>query len=290
MPQQNNLMSTNTNIQSKLFGGKWAIEKSAFNTLYSNVASSDKLTYGGLKGLIFGNPLKMKALEQSDTQDATPQEGDIGVVNISGILIKGAREEDEQLLGLTNTDRITMALDSLANDPSVSSIILNINSPGGETTGIDVLGRKIKAIDAIKPVYAWTETQAASAAYWLASQARAIGMTTSAEVGSIGVYMLLPDESAKLEKEGIKVNEIFSGKYKLLGHDFRPLAEEDKAILQADVTAEHESFKQVIRDTRPEAKEEALEGLSYQGYKAFELGLTDVVCDSIDDFVQTLNA
>ena len=279
-------------IQSKLHGGKWSIERSAFDGLYHNVNRVHSLTYVGLKGLIFGNPLisKSQSSETASSQTEEQQTGDIAVINISGILVKGANEEAEQLLGLINIDKISQALDNLAADPSVSAIVLHISSPGGETVGVDVLGRKIRNIDAnIKPIYAWTETQAASAAYWLASQTKVIGMTSSASVGSVGVYMLLNDESAKLAQDGVKVNAVYSGKHKLLGHDFKELTDEERSILQTDVSKQHETFKEVIKSNRPEVKEEALEGLSYEGADAFNHGLVDIVCDSLEEFLMELS-
>ena len=276
-------------IQSKIYGGKWAITPQSFLSLRRSLDGLDRLHYGGLRGMIFGNPIKMKALDTKDAESSSsiqPQEGDIAILGISGVLMKGPDEEAEALLGLTNIDRISRALDELAADPSVSCIILGFSSPGGETTGIDVLSRKVKNIDKnIKPVYAWTESQMSSAAYWIGSQARAIGMAPSAEVGSIGVYKLLADESQKLANEGTKVNEIVSGEHKLMGHEHRPLSDSDRAILQTDVSNQHEVFKQTIKNNRPEVKDEALTGLSYEGESAFELGLVDFVGDSLAEFV-----
>lgn len=278
-------------IQSKLIGSKWSMEYSAFDSLYRSLEVIHQTRYGGLKGLILGNPLITKSQSNDSTNNTVEDTtGDVAVIGINGVLIKGVSEESEQTLGLVNTDRISQTLDNLAADPSVSVIVLNINSPGGETTGIDVLGRKIKHIDAnIKPVYAWTETQMASAAYWLGSQCRAIGSTTSASVGSIGVYMLLNDETKKNDMEGIKINAISSGKWKLLGHSFRSISDEERELLQLDVTKQHESFKQTVKANRPEVKEEALEGLSYEGPDAFNLGLVDVVVDNLEGFLQELS-
>jgi ClpP class serine protease len=113
-------------------------------------------------------------------------------------------------------------------------------------------------------------------------------MTRSAELGSIGVYLLINDETKKLENEGVKVNAIYSGLWKLLGHSFRTLSDEERNHLQTDVTKQHEEFKAVVKAARPEIKDEALEGLSYSGDKAFDLGLTDVVCGSIEEYINEI--
>jgi len=278
-----------TNLQSKL-QGKWMISTAGFRSLYNSIGQLSEINYGGLKGLIYGNSIVTKALGTNTNNDIPSVEtGDIALLNICGIMVKGAGEDEEEMLGLVNIDRISQSLDVLAADPSVSCIIINFSSPGGETTGIHELGNKIRNIDkTIKPVYAWTETQCASAAYWLASQCRAIGMTLSASIGNVGVYLLLPDESVKLENEGIKINSIYSGKFKLMGHRHMSLTDEERAILQADVTKQQQAFKDVIKANRPEVKEESLEGLSYEGSQAFELGLVDAVTENVVEFINSL--
>ena len=63
--------------------------------------------------------------------------------------------------------------------------------------------------------------------YWLGSQCRSIGMLHSAQVGGIGVYIPVEDATKKMELEGVKIVPISSGKYKLLGHEFHALTEEE---------------------------------------------------------------
>ena len=276
-------------IQSKILGAKWMLARPAFDSLYTNLTALDKATYGGLKGLIFGDSLKMKALSNEGTHQASQESGDIALVNISGVLMKGVDEEDEALLGLINVDRISHTLDALEADNTVSHIILNFNSPGGETTGIQELGEKIRHIDQhSKPIYAYCDNQMDSAAYWLGSQTRLIGCSPSSGIGNVGVYMLIPDETKKNEKEGLKINAIYSGHFKLMGHAFRSMSEEELAYMQKDVEKQHQLFKDTIKSVRPEAKDEALEGLSFAADKAFELGLADIVCNSLEEFAAAI--
>ncbi|HEY3624859.1 MAG TPA: S49 family peptidase, partial [Terracidiphilus sp.] len=57
----------------------------------------------------------------------------------------------------------------------------------------------IHAANRVKPVRAFVTGIAASAAYWLASQASSITLTPSGEVGSVGVLDLHADISKALE-------------------------------------------------------------------------------------------
>ena len=272
-----------TNIINKLYSSKWAMEKKSFWSFYDTIENFRNIRIGGLKGLLMGDPLLTK-------QETTPPQdigvGDVAIINVSGILTKGPSEMEQQVLGLVDIDDISNALDEVSSDPSISKIVLSFASPGGETTGITELGRKIKTIDkTIKPVYSWTEVQMCSAAAWLGTQARMIGMTESSNIGSCGVYIILPDASEKYKQEGINMQVVSSGKWKMIGHDMKPLSDEEREYLQNDVNAQHQLFKDVVKSNRPNIKDESLEGLSYEGIQAKELGWCDIVVDSLEEFL-----
>ena len=276
------------NIINKLQNNKWMMERKSLYSFYNTIDNLANIRMGGLKGLIMGESPIVK-MQDDFISKITPENSDtnnVGILYISGVLTKGATELEKSLLGLTDTDDIFMSLDEYAVDPSIDSIILCFSSPGGETTGIAELGRKIKYIDEnVKPVFSWTETMCCSAAYWLGSQARTIGMTETSQLGSIGVYMIILNAEEKYKQEGIEVQAISSGKYKMMGHDHESLKSDEKDLLQADVESQHQKFKDVIKSKRPQAKDEAMEGISYEGPKALELGLVDLVVEDFDEFL-----
>ncbi|AQT04840.1 S49 family peptidase [Acetobacter persici] len=76
---------------------------------------------------------------------------------------------------------------ALQSSNAVSQILLVVDSPGGVTTGINAMAQQIAASS--KPVTVYVSGMAASAAYWLASQAGSIVMDPTAMAGSIGVVM-----------------------------------------------------------------------------------------------------
>ena len=76
-------------------------------------------------------------------------------------------------------------LRTAADDPSIERIVLEIDSPGGQASGIAEMAAQIAAID--KPVIAYAEGIVASAAYWLASAADELIVASTAMLGSIGV-------------------------------------------------------------------------------------------------------
>jgi signal peptide peptidase SppA len=226
----------------------------------------------------------------ADVDSSTGASGLHGVIKVSGILSKGVSEVEEQLLGLTDVDWVRNMVDMLAEDPSVKDIIICWSSPGGETTGIEELGRRIEEVDkSIKPVYSWCESQADSAAFWLFTQGRVCGMTPSAQVGGCGVYMLVLDETKKMENEGVSIDAIYSGVHKMIGHEFRKLTEEERKILQEDVEKQHAKFKTTVLAKRSKTSIEDLEGLSFGGEDALAKGFVDHLCDDLDEFVAIID-
>jgi protease-4 len=275
-----------TNISQKLENGKWMMSQRDFHSFARSIEKLQELRVGGLYGMLMGKPVVLSQSGEINIIEEEKTEGDIAVVQIQGILMKGANEEECECLGLCNTDYIAQEIKELAYDPSIKSIILWINSPGGECVGIEELGRLIKNINKeIKPIYGWTEGQVGSAAYWLISQSEKIGMTYSADCGSVGVYMMILDESKQMENEGVKITAISSGKFKMMGHAYKPLTEEEQIILQKDVNKQHEQFKNVILEARPNVNLDALEGLSYDGLTSLEHNLVDVVTDNFEEFL-----
>lgn len=72
---------------------------------------------------------------------------------------------------------------------------------------------------------------AASAAYYLASQADEIVVSNSSGAGSVGVYVAHIDASEYEKNIGIKTTLISAGKYKTEGNPFEPLTEEARAAI-----------------------------------------------------------
>lgn len=163
-------------------------------------------------------------------------------------------------------------------DPNVSAIVLEINSPGGEVDGTGALGNAIK--NSSKPVVAWVAGMAASAAYWVASQAREIWMedSVSSEVGSIGVLSMHIDQSAALEKEGFKVTILRSdgSESKALYNSVEPLTDEIIAYVTATLNSIRTQFISTVKAGRPGITDESVfSGKMFDGKAAKKLKMSD---------------
>ena len=156
----------------------------------------------------------------------------------------------ENASGGTSTETISRQLRAALDDPSVQQIVLDVNSPGGSVSGVPELATEIRAARDEKKLLAIANASAASAAYWIASQATEFWVTPSGKVGSIGVFSMHEDISKALEAEGVSVSLISAGKHKVDGHPFGPLSDEARIAIQADVDAYYGMFTRDVAKGR----------------------------------------
>lgn len=160
--------------------------------------------------------------------------GSVGVLPLQGVIMPRAGLL-AQSSGAVSLEQWMKDFRSMVADPDIGSILLDIDSPGGDVTGITEASAEIRAAREEKPVHAIANSMAASAGYWLASQASTVAVTPSGWVGSIGVYSAHEDLSGFMEQEGIKTTLISAGKYKVEGNPFEPLSDEARAHIQEQV-------------------------------------------------------
>ncbi len=127
-------------------------------------------------------------------------------------------------------------------DPTVQTIILDVNSPGGNVAGATEFARAVLKARAQKPIVAVAHHLMASAAYWVGACATEIVASPSAEVGSIGVFALYEDISAALEEMGVKRTVISAGRFKAEGVAEGPLTDEMREHLQSRVDLYYTRF------------------------------------------------
>jgi len=178
---------------------------------------------------------------RSNRQRQQPKSGAVAVIPVYGVLTQRP-PQDISGSGGTSTMNIARAVKSAANDPAVSQILLDIDSPGGSVYGMVEVGDEIYQARAKKPVVAIANSLSASAAYWLGSQASEFYIAPGGEVGSIGVYTAHQYLGKYLEEIGIEMTLISAGKYKVEGNQIEPLGDEAKAAIQSRVDDYYSAF------------------------------------------------
>lgn len=110
----------------------------------------------------------------------------VAVVPVIGPIFRYANLFTE-VSGATSLDVLAREFSAAVDDPLVKAVVLNIDSPGGQATGVAEFAHMIRA--AAKPVVAYVDGSGASGAYWIAAAADEIVLAKTAEVGSIGVVV-----------------------------------------------------------------------------------------------------
>lgn len=205
--------------------------------------------------------------------------GGVAVLDVVGVLGKRF-DMFTQICGGASTQRLQDELVTALEDDGVHSILLNVDSPGGEVDGIQALANDIYAARSKKTIIALIDGQGASGAYWAASSASKVYLASDTTiVGSIGVVMAHKDVSGAESKKGVKTTEITSGKYKRIASNYAPLTAEGEKYL-TDITDHiYSVFVSAVARNRgvsvDVAEKDMADGRVFLGQQAITAGLAD---------------
>ncbi|WP_264704655.1 S49 family peptidase [Wolbachia endosymbiont (group B) of Apotomis betuletana] len=202
----------------------------------------------------------------------------IAIIRIYGVLTKKT-EAFDHILDMTSYENIHEEIESALGDKSIETILLDIDSPGGEVNGVFDLADFIYESRAKKRIIAMANDDAYSAAYAIASSAEKVFVSRTSGVGSIGVIASHIDQSGFDERQGIKYTTIFAGSRKNDLNPHEPMTSESLGSLQKEVDRLYEMFVQLIARNRGLSIEKirSTEAGLYFGEKAVEIGLADGV-------------
>jgi signal peptide peptidase SppA len=209
--------------------------------------------------------------------------GAVAVIPIHGVIEHRASFMLE-LFGGTSIEDIRGQLRSAVADQQVGSIVLDVDSPGGGVGGVTELAAEIRAARAVKRVVAVANTTAASAGYWLASQADHVLVTPSGQLGAVGVFAVHFDVSRMLDAEGVTPTIISAGERKTDGIEFAPLSDDARADMQKRVDT---FYAQFVGDVAKGRRVPPATVLSDYGQGAVFLA-TDAVKAGLADGIGTL--
>lgn len=194
-----------------------------------------------------------------------------GEKQIARVTITGTITEDRDQLKL---------LKDLADDNSVSGVLLFINSPGGTTTGGEALFEGIRTLAKKKPVVAEFGTVAASAAYIAGLATDHIVARGNSITGSVGVIVQWPEFVQLLDKIGVKVNEVKSGPLKASPSPFEPLDDASKKVAENMVADGFKWFLGLVESRRGIKVADVpglLDGRIFSGREALQFKLVDEI-------------
>jgi signal peptide peptidase SppA len=155
-----------------------------------------------------------------------------------------------EISGGTSIEQFMRSFRELRDDPSVTAIVCDVDSPGGSVFLLREAFDEIFAARAVKPTVAVVRPICGSAALFIASAFEEIVCTPSGEVGSIGCYMVHEDWSKANEMAGVKPTYISYGDHKVEGNPDEPLSDEALSYLTASVTEFGQDFEKAVAKGR----------------------------------------
>jgi signal peptide peptidase SppA len=170
----------------------------------------------------------------SDQPNISRTIGNTRIIDVRGVMLRDL-DPISALFGGVSTEQVKAEIASAIADHSIDQIVLNINSCGGTVDGSFALADYVYESRSSKPIIAYTDGVALSAAYLLASQCSKIVISDSAELGSIGVITSRVDLSKYYESMGVNIAIIKAGKYKDAYYDASALTDDNKSFIQGNI-------------------------------------------------------
>lgn len=261
-------------LLAEFYRTHWALDPTTFHTLHLVIdrwASGVRLSAEEIRAAIGDAPAQRQArvaalkamgvqldamrddgprpvLESAEQRAAREARdgGGVAVVPAYGILTHRGHTVDNSSQALTSTERLASTLRALVRDPGVAAVCIDFDTPGGSVHGVQELADTIYGLRGEKPIVGVANANANSGGYWAISQCDEVVITPSGGVGSIGVIMAHEDLSGKMEKDGRKVEYVYSGENKAEGNPTGPLSDKTRAHYQALSDTYYEAFTKAV--------------------------------------------
>lgn len=208
--------------------------------------------------------------------------GYVAIVELSGTISYG----DGGLLGGTTItpSNFKYYVDRIVGDPAAKAVVLVVNSPGGSAAASEEIYQLMKRLADSRIVVVYTPETLASGGYYISLPAHKIMASPHALVGSIGSIMVLYRVDELLNKLGINVTVIKSGRFKDIGSATRMPTEEEVGILKSIVDKTAQIFIDRVKEHK-NVSYDVFTAKIYIGADAVRVGLVDSV-GTLDDAVE----
>ncbi|SFD67799.1 protein C Serine peptidase. MEROPS family S49 [Thiohalospira halophila DSM 15071] len=213
-----------------------------------------------------------------EDSDLLQRHGQIGVIDVSGPLVH--RAPAQKFCAPPSYEEIADAVDSAVDDAELATVVLRLDTPGGEAAGTFDLADRIRARRDDKRIIAVIDDRALSAGYAIASAASEVWISRTGRAGSIGVVTYHVDQSGLNEALGVRVEYIYAGERKVDGNPHQPLGDEARSQIQGEIDRLYDLFVETVAAGRPALGADgarATQAAVYGGQRAVDAGLADRV-------------
>ena len=184
-----------------IFNASWAMDQASLEKMIEIASREHEPSLQALEAY------KAQALARGER---AKERNGVAIITAEGPMFKRANLMTEYS-GATSYDVLRRDLQAAVDNPAIKSILLNVDTPGGEAAGVGELAAAVAGFRGQgKPIVAYAGDLAASAGYWLASAADRIVIGAGAALGSIGVRATYADSSARDKARGVNAVEFVS--------------------------------------------------------------------------------
>ena len=216
----------------------------------------------------------------------------VKTVNVGAYLAETARSRSAAqpgavavVLGI-DAEELVQRIERAASAPSTKALVLRISSPGGDALAAEAIREKLEAVRTKGlPVIVSMGNAAASGGYWISLAADRIVADPLTLTGSIGVFSIVPDAAAALEKLELGIGGFRTSDFADFGSPLHKPNAAEAALLRAGVMRTYARFKDLTAQSRkktPEAVEALAQGRIWMGTQAAQNGLVDKLGDLND--------
>lgn len=207
----------------------------------------------------------------------------IAIIYAQGEIMSG--EGDVTVIG---EGAMRRSLKEAREDENVKSIVLRIDSPGGDALTSELIWREIELTKKVKPVVVSMGNYAASGGYYIACNAHKIYAEATTITGSIGVFGMLPNFTTAANKIGVST-EIVKTHTNAAGFSpFTILDSSTRAFAQEGVERIYFTFVNRVASGRKLTTQQVDaigQGRVWTGQDAKKIGLVDAI-GGLDDAIK----
>lgn len=207
----------------------------------------------------------------------------IAIIYAQGEIMSG--EGDVTVIG---EGAMRRSLKEAREDENVKSIVLRIDSPGGDALTSELIWREIELTKKVKPVVVSMGNYAASGGYYIACNAHKIYAEATTITGSIGVFGMLPNFTTAANKIGISTETVKTHTNAAGFSPFTTLDSSTRAFAQEGVERIYFTFVNRVASGRKLTTQQVDaigQGRVWTGQDAKKIGLVDAI-GGLDDAIK----
>ena len=207
----------------------------------------------------------------------------VGLVEVSGTIMRGRSRKLPVPVPFLGGERaggesVVAALRGAERNGRVSSVLLHVESPGGDALASDLIWREVQRVSAKKPVVVLMGNVAASGGYYVSAPAAHVVARRTTVTGSIGVITLRPFADRLYDRLGVHPVVLERGERAGLMDPSRPPTDDELRVLKRQIGQIYDEFKERVAGGRNLTDLEGLAGgRVWSGAEALERGLVDGV-------------